>query len=814
MTRTHFYLTNPHGNDAFLIGQGALSCTAEGWKEQAVQGQLLDFDSENRILKIQPLGQLRPIGLRFSQLKRLRIDARPGIDLDPADANTHSLGLAPGQSYLVFLRDGAVSSGLCVGLRKTEQGLWVFPKRALESDPYRVFFPKNAIVRFDLRSGEDARSSDTDFAQSILQEWEQTQPMLVDAVENVAVETYAGLQQALQRQSTLKPVPVGETLVGLGKITSEQLNAVLRLQQAEKSRQPLGQLLLEKGLVTAADLQTAFARKMGYPFVNLAKYPVDAAALRRLSFATALRLQVLPIAEIETALVVAMSDPLQFKVIDEVEFTTQRKVIPVVSVSAELSEKIKKSYREVGLSDLAGAAVGSRPDVARSAPAPDPQMESDAVQLAVELVGVAAEEFDDKPIEQSDNTLVRLINSMIAEAYHQGASDIHIEPYPGREKIMIRFRIDGQMRPYLELPASYRNALVARIKIMCDLDISERRKPQDGKINFAKFGGLPLELRVATIPTANGLEDVVLRLLSSSTPLTLDQLLLSPHNLQRFEALVERPYGFFLCVGPTGSGKTTTLHSALQRINTPNRKIWTAEDPVEITQRGLRQIHVNPKIGWTFAVALRTLLRADPDVIMVGEIRDHETAEIAIEASLTGHLVFSTLHTNSAAETVVRLIDLGVDPFSFADSLQGVLAQRLARCLCPHCAVSQPMSSEQVQELLLDYQNQLPVGHPLRDGAALSQDWMRRYGKQGRLHMSLAPGCDQCGKTGYAGRLALHELLCNSPELRHLIQRRAHSAEIQNLAVNEGMRTLRQDGIEKVLQGLTSLAEVRSNTVN
>jgi type II secretory ATPase GspE/PulE/Tfp pilus assembly ATPase PilB-like protein len=266
-------------------------------------------------------------------------------------------------------------------------------------------------------------------------------------------------------------------------------------------------------------------------------------------------------------------------------------------------------------------------------------------------------------------------------------------------------------------------------------------------------------------------------------------------------------------VGPTGSGKTTTLHSALKRINTPDRKIWTAEDPVEITQKGLRQIQVNPKIGWTFAAALRALLRADPDVIMVGEIRDQDTAEISIEAALTGHLVFSTLHTNSAAETVVRLIDLGVDPFSFADSLQGILSQRLVRRWCTSCVTAHELPEAQLLELMSDYQAQLPDQHPFRDNASLLADWLKRFGKDGKLQMAHANGCDRCGHTGYLGRLAVHELLSNSSDLRHLIQSRARPLQIQSLAIQEGMRTLRQDGIEKVLQGLTSLAEVRSSTL-
>jgi len=814
MNRTHFELPDLLQDETLEIGQTGLICSADGWGEQTVSGLLLDFDQSARLIKIRPTAQPRSLSLKFNQVKRLKIDPRPGSAGQQSHTDAHSLDLLHAtHSFLVSLRDGALYSGICLGYRKTEQGLWIFPKSALDGEPQRVFIPKSGILRFELRTGQESQIADTDFAQTVLHEWSHTQPLAPVAGEAPAVvETLADLQRALQRQARLQPVPVGEALVGLGKITSEQLAQVLQWQQADQSRQPLGQLLLDKGLVSAADLQTAFARKMGYPFVNLHKFPIDATALRRVPFALAQRLQALPLVEQGGALVVAMLDPLQFRVIDDLEFTTQRKILPVVSVSAEIGACIQKAYREVGLSALSNATAHPSGGAVSARPGPT-QAPQDAVQLAVELAGGAKDDAEEKPIEQSDNTLVRLINSMIAEAHQQGASDIHIEPYPGRQKLQIRFRIDGQMRNYLELPANYRNALVARIKIMCDLDISERRKPQDGKINFAKFGGLPIELRVATVPTAGGLEDVVLRLLSSTKPLALEQLQLNPRNLQRFEALVERPYGLFLCVGPTGSGKTTTLHSALQRINTPDRKIWTAEDPVEITQRGLRQIQVNAKIGWTFAAALRTLLRADPDVIMVGEIRDQETAEIAIEASLTGHLVFSTLHTNSAAETVVRLIDLGVDPFSFADSLQGVLAQRLVRRFCKHCAVEQPLESAQIDELLRDYQAMLPATHPLRQGQALLDEWLQAYAKDGHLHVRTAPGCEHCGHTGYAGRLALHELLCGSPDMRRLIQTRAHPAEIQHLALEEGMRTLRQDGIEKLLQGLTSLSEVRSNTV-
>lgn len=806
MSHSRFTLPNWNHEDSFETGSKTLTCTAEGWNGNAISGHLVDFSPEHKLLKIQPFGDQRALGLKFTQLKRLQVDIQPDTDTDFMP--TSMLGQQDDslESFVVYLRDGALFSGIAHTHRKLPYGLWLFPKKTLDTDPFRIFIPKSGITRFEHKGVGDAMISDTDFNETVIADVDLLSLEAAVGTSPKMVETHVQLQEALDKQAKLKPVPIGEALLGLGKITAVQLTEALR-HQKEKPRAPLGQLLVDMGLVSPSDLQTAFARKMGYPFVDLNKFPIDTRALRQVPIAVAVRLKVLPLMQQGATIVVAMQDPLQFKIIEELEFTTQRKVVPVVSTSVELSAKIAKAYRDIGMADAPRPVVqDSRADLGA-----DPLQ--DAFQLAVELSDELKDQFEDeKPLEQSDNTLVKLINSMISEAYQQRASDIHIEPYPGREKLTIRFRIDGEMKPYLELPSSYRNALIARIKIMCDLDISERRKPQDGKINFAKFGGLPIELRVATIPTANGLEDVVMRILTSFKPLPLQDLGLSAANQAAIEQLLARPHGLFLCVGPTGSGKTTTLHSALQRVNVPNRKIWTAEDPVEITQRGLRQIQVNPKIGWTFAAALRALLRADPDVIMVGEIRDHETAEMAIEASLTGHLVFSTLHTNSAAETIVRLIDLGVDPFAFADSLQGVLAQRLVRRWCPNCRTSRPLSDHRLQELLEDYQSHLPADHPEREVDTLLAHWRRQHATDGQLLDYEAAGCDTCSGTGYRSRLALHELLMATPEVRYLTQHRGRPQDIQTTAIQQGMRTLRQDGIAKVLQGWTSLAEVRSST--
>jgi len=491
--------------------------------------------------------------------------------------------------------------------------------------------------------------------------------------------------------------------------------------------------------------------------------------------------------------------------VDELEFTVQAKVVAALATHSLGAADIAETYRRFGLADVRNTI---------DADAGSQEFNNTSSGELLESLELDSEREDDvdRQIEQSDNSLVRLINTLIVEAYNQGASDIHIETHPTRRKVRIRFRKDGRLMPYMELPHTYRAAVVARIKVMCELDISERRKPQDGKIDFSRYSpSHHLELRVATIPTVNGAEDVVMRLLSSAKPLKLSELNLTPSNEQALAEVVERPYGMVLCVGPTGSGKTTTLHSVLDRINTPDRKIWTAEDPIEISNPDLRQVQVNPKIDWTFAKALRAFLRADPDVIMVGEIRDGETAQVAIEASLTGHLVLSTLHTNSAPETIVRLLDMGMDPFNFADSLLAVLAQRLVRRLCSNCVEKAPADDAWVDELIDDYLRGFAA--ELRPSAeSVRQQWQEQHGEDGRLMRYQAKGCPKCDQSGLKGRLGLHELLTVDADMRRLIQRKAPPSELQLAAVRSGsFRTLRQDGITKVLQGLTTIDEVRAN---
>jgi type II secretory ATPase GspE/PulE/Tfp pilus assembly ATPase PilB-like protein len=416
-------------------------------------------------------------------------------------------------------------------------------------------------------------------------------------------------------------------------------------------------------------------------------------------------------------------------------------------------------------------------------------------ELAEDVPSEPLPDVSDGPVDENDSLIVRLTGHLITEADRLGASDLHLEPCTGKKDMNIRFRVDGTCFTYTKVPAVYRRALISRIKIMANLDIAERRKPQDGKIRFKLGGQRYIELRVATLPTAGGNEDAVLRLLTAKEPMALETMELMPNTLQMIKRLAEKPYGIFLCVGPTGSGKTTLLHAILKQINTEERKIWTAEDPIEITQEGLRQLQIHQKIGLDFAAAMRAFLRADPDVIMIGEMRDKETADIAIEASLTGHLVFSTLHTNSAVETVIRLLDLGCDSFNFADAMLGVLATRLCKRVCANCKQTYQPSREEYDELAAGL------------GPATSTFVLPEYHA---LQLCRGRGCEQCHRSGFKGRVPLHELLVGTDAIKQLIQSRARTADMLSAAVDSGMQTLVRDGIRKVVQGLTTYRQVRA----
>lgn len=793
------------------------ACEILGLNNSRSVGQLLRLEASERLVHINVPPARNSMPLKFSQFRAIKLQRV--LTVPPRDASDMhaalSLDQRPRTPFRIVFNGGDELKGVTIGHHHDTIGLFLFPPVSDTDDSVRrVFVPREVLAHFEIgeRIGDmlvkDQLVTPEQINAAAVEQTGLRQRRVGDILVEQQIVTAEQLLQAIEQQAKMPMVRIGEALLALELVTQDQLEQAL-VQQRDDRSVPLGELLVRKGVISRAQLQSALARKMGYPVVDVENFAIEPDAVRKLPHAVAKRLEVLPLVLRDGRLVVAMEDPTRRDALDEVEFITQLKVVPTLTKLGTLQFAIPAAFDRYGAEPVQRGSTDPLPDFQ-----PDFALES-SNKLIESLERDSSERSggeEESSIEQSDNSLVRLINSMIIEAHGQGVSDIHIETYPGKEKLKIRFRRDGVLQPYLELPHTYRNAMIARIKIMCDLDISERRKPQDGKINFAKYSPQHrLELRVATIPTSNSLEDVVMRLLASSKPMPLDRIGLSPANLAALQTAVARPYGMVLCVGPTGSGKTTTLHSALSHINVPERKIWTAEDPVEITQAGLRQVQVNPKIDWTFAKALRAFLRADPDVIMVGEIRDQETAEIAVEASLTGHLVLSTLHTNSAPETITRLLDMGMDPFNFADSLLAVLAQRLVRRSCSSCKVSEPMTEAELGELLDDYLHVFPAdGRPSK--LALMADWIKHHGQSGRLMKYTSPGCTACGGSGYKGRAGLHELLTVSKNIRRMIQTGARAEELQQAALLEGMRTLRQDGIVKVLQGVTSIAEVHATS--
>lgn len=537
----------------------------------------------------------------------------------------------------------------------------------------------------------------------------------------------------------------------------------------------LANLVLENNLIPELKLISLVAGEANIPPIDLKRVKSSEKLFAVVDKNTAQKFKVFPISQVGTMLTVAVGDPFDRGNIENLEIMTHCKLRLVLSTDKAIQKAITDNYK----------------DAQKTA-----DMDLDKIIDDLEDEKASAVETEDEMVnEEIDKGIIGLANKVIIDAFNTGVSDIHVEPYMGQEDTVIRFRLDGDCFIYRKIPNKLKKALVARIKIMAGLDIAERRLPQDGKIKFKKYGGLDIELRVATVPTVGGNEDAVMRILAASKPMPLEEMGFSDRNITEFKKMVEFPYGLVLVVGPTGSGKTTTLHSAMGYINNPTLKIWTAEDPVEITQYGLRQVQIHHKIGFTFAAAMRSFLRADPDVIMVGEMRDFETASMGIEASLTGHLVLSTLHTNSAPETIVRLIDMGLDPFNFADALIGVLAQRLTRRLCKNCRQDYQPSQEEYEELVADY-----AGDFTRYGPKFSEE----------LKLNKLAGCPKCNNLGYRGRLAIHELLAGTDAMKTVVQRKGKVEEIRKIAVEDGMTTLKQDGILKVFQGLTDILSVRS----
>lgn len=604
--------------------------------------------------------------------------------------------------------------------------------------------------------------------------------LAIDALEQIvrvdpsfrnATERFEALSQSAQKFGRFY------YFIRNGRFSEDQYEHAVKL--ARQGKKPLESILIDQFGIEKSEVGASLREYYRCPFVEfneleVGSIPACIHGIKEHFFRTN---SCVPLREQGGNLLVAMDDPHDIVKIDNIHRVLKAANFQfAVALKEDIDKFIDYFYGKYSLGGL-----------------------QEDVFEQLEIVQEDEAEEEDTLATDSDSVVVQMANKIIEDAYVRRASDIHVESLTGKRGALIRFRIDGDCLQYQTIPYNYKRALISRIKILSNLDIAEKRLPQDGKIKFKTRGGRTIELRVATLPTTENNEDIVLRILAASDALPLHRIGLLPNNLERFKGLLEMPYGLVLCVGPTGSGKTTTLHAALGHINRPEKKIWTAEDPVEIVQEGLRQVQVRANIGLTFARVLRAFLRADPDVVMVGETRDEETATTVIEASLTGHLVFSTLHTNTAPETVTRLLGMGMDPFNFADALLGVLSQRLVKRLCLNCRESYRPDTQEQELLLQEYGPHPSV--PLDPELVYSNNIYR------------AKGCVKCNRTGYKGRLAIHELLVSDDDLRQLIQKKATVSEIRHHAVQGGMLTLKQDGIHKILQGETDLKQVRAACV-
>ncbi|MCP5142795.1 MAG: Flp pilus assembly complex ATPase component TadA [Chromatiales bacterium] len=780
------------GADAVRVGDPVLVRDRAGGRHT---GTLVGFDTGKKVVEIAQRGEISRFA--FDDVKLLLLPSvrhwRPAMPSDSANSGALTTdGMR--QDFRVTFKDGDQISGRSFGSRRDAAGCYFYPQQ--DEDRYRcLFVPQDAVS--DAHGGpklgevlvQSHHVSEADVQRAVDTQVEVRRQRIGEYLTDKALVTRKELELAIERQRrTPTSKHLGDLLVDDGVISHGDLDEALR-DQAQRRGRRLGQVLVDMGLVTPAEIQRAVARQLGFPSVDLKNFDIDPDVLALIPEEMARREHVMPLFRTGSRLAVAVEDPLDTGRMDTLRMLTNLFIDPVLAPLDQLDETIKHAYAMF--------------DVDRGDEEFDVTEFGDSDEVTL-------------PGSETESFVVRFAHKVVRDAISLRASDIHLEARRGRGGqlgAVIRLRRDGVLFPYRSIPVALHRSLLARFKVMADMDVADHRRPLDGKINFRRFSHLEQELRVVSVPVAGGQENMVLRLLSHGEPMALDRLGFSKRDLGVLRSAIAQPQGLVLVCGPTGSGKTTTLHSVLRELNRPGSKIWTAEDPVEISQPGLNQVQINTKAGLDFATAMRSFLRADPDIIMVGEMRDAETIGMAVEASLTGHLVLSTLHTNTAAGTVARLLDMGVDRFNFADSLHAVLAQRLVRRLCPKCRTERVLNDAEVRAMAVEYLAGLEVTESAEQHEARIRQWIEARAGDTGVVVHEAKGCASCSQTGYAERFGIYEMLLVSEVMRERILAGDTTAQLRRLAMAEGMRTLRQDGIDKVLAGETDLAEVRRVSV-
>lgn len=829
-------LPRPQGAAAFVWPMPALAaypvpapqaaaepCEIEGRSGQVMQGQLVSFNAAQAVVQVLLPGEAASLPLQLGQIRRVTLTRviaplaaanRPGAGEPPPQvAAPHA-----SQRYAVHWSGGGTLQGQTIGHAELPLGLFVFPPAPGSAAPgavIRSFFPRAAFDRHDIGAplGEvlvqQAAATPQQVDEAVAAQRKLRSRKIGELLVAARVVTMEQLFAALDKQARLPMMRLGDALVALGHVTEDELVEALRRQDHDRQL-PLGTLLEQRGLISRAALHEALAQKMGYPLVDLAAFPRDPGLLHRLPLAVARRLDALPLIQYGGRIVVAMADPTQRSAVEELEHTLGAAVAPVLASQEGLREILAAADAPVV------AVTAERPPVARlAAPAP----------AAPGLHAAAAAEGD----SDGDGALLAALTRLVDDALQRGASDIHIERHAGDQPLRVRLRREGRLEPAQPLPPACSALLPARLKALAGMDPGFTRKAQAGQLDPAQLPQLqhPLHLpegeapprwpagavlQLTTLPLHDGLEDLVIRLPGRVRLRRLDQLGLSSRDHARLTPLLDRPGGLLMVVGPARSGRTSTLHAMLHRLTSPERTLYTAEERLDILQPSLRQVAVDARHGWGMAEALEAFRSADADVVMVGELRDARTARLALELAGAGTLVLAGAPGRCAAEAVMRLGDIGADPYQLADALIGVQAQRLVRRPCRHCRMSRPARDTEVAEWLDAYLEQGLADEPARAQAgrdALLQDWLVRRGRDGRLKRYHSAGCDQCQGTGRRGHTAVHELLVVTREMRRLVRAHAPAWHLQRQALRDGMRTLRQDAIEKMLAGVVPVSELR-----